>query len=255
MSLGRTQAVALREFIEGLRVPPPPSSSAGPTPLAPDLLHTLGRLVPSDVVVYNDMAPLDRSSWSGSDSLGSYDTLEDYADDDADDEFFDLFWSSVCSHPDRTGDFESVITASDFHTLNEWRSSPVHTAFRSEGNPFDRELILPLSAPPGHSRRVRFIRVRGRDFDDTDRALATLVRPHLLTRLHTLDMSSRQVTALTARQRQLLTLVARGYSNAQVARTLGISALTVRTHLEQAYARLGVHSRGEAVALLRPPRM
>jgi DNA-binding CsgD family transcriptional regulator len=57
---------------------------------------------------------------------------------------------------------------------------------------------------------------------------------------------------ITTRQRQLLALVADGYSNVQVARTLGISGHTVRTHLQQIYARLGVTSRSEATALIRP---
>jgi DNA-binding CsgD family transcriptional regulator len=118
--------------------------------------------------------------------------------------------------------------------------------------PFDRELLLPLPGPLGHSRRVRFVRERGRDFDATDRTLAALVRPHLVAHLHTLDLASRGTPPLTTRQRQLLELVADGLSNVQVARMLGISAHTVRTHLQQIYNRLGVASRGEAAALLRP---
>lgn len=113
-----------------------------------------------------------------------------------------------------------------------------------------RELTLPLPGPPGHRRRIRFLRLRGKDFDDTDRALAALVRPHLVAHLHALDLSSRGVAPLTGRQRQLLSLVSDGFSNAQVARTLGIADGTVRTHLQQIYTRLGVTSRSEAVALV-----
>lgn len=47
-----------------------------------------------------------------------------------------------------------------------------------------------------------------------------------------------------------MSFVADGFTNAQVARALGITAATVRTHLQQIYARLGVSSRGEAVALI-----
>jgi DNA-binding NarL/FixJ family response regulator len=52
---------------------------------------------------------------------------------------------------------------------------------------------------------------------------------------------------LTGRQRQVLSLVRRGHTNAQVARRLGVTAGTVRAHLEDIYARLDVHSRTEAV--------
>ncbi|HET8537695.1 MAG TPA: helix-turn-helix transcriptional regulator, partial [Solirubrobacteraceae bacterium] len=53
---------------------------------------------------------------------------------------------------------------------------------------------------------------------------------------------------LTARQRQILSLVAHGYTNAEVAMRLGLSAGTVRKHLENVYATMGVTSRAAAVA-------
>ena len=137
-------------------------------------------------------------------------------------------------------------------TLRAWRRSPMYLEYLRPDLPFDRELLLPLPGPLGHSRGVRFVRERGRDFDATDRTLAALVRPHLVAHLHTLDLASRGTPPLTTRQRQLLELVADGLSNVQVARMLGISAHTVRTHLQQIYVRLGVASRGEAAALLRP---
>jgi hypothetical protein len=43
-------------------------------------------------------------------------------------------------------------------------------------------------------------------------------------------------TRLTARQRELLHLVAAGHTNAQIARRLGISEGTVRTHLKTSTA-------------------
>jgi DNA-binding NarL/FixJ family response regulator len=52
---------------------------------------------------------------------------------------------------------------------------------------------------------------------------------------------------LTARDWDLLRLLAAGYTNARVARRLGISEGTVRAHLETIYARLNVSSRTAAV--------
>jgi DNA-binding NarL/FixJ family response regulator len=52
---------------------------------------------------------------------------------------------------------------------------------------------------------------------------------------------------LTVRQRELLHLVAAGHTNAQIARRLGISEGTVRTHLENIYRLLEVSSRTAAV--------
>jgi DNA-binding NarL/FixJ family response regulator len=53
---------------------------------------------------------------------------------------------------------------------------------------------------------------------------------------------------LTARQRQILSLVAHGYTNADIATRLGLSVGTVRKHLDNVYATMGVTSRAAAVA-------
>ena len=52
---------------------------------------------------------------------------------------------------------------------------------------------------------------------------------------------------LTARHWELLHLVTAGHTNAQIARRLGISEGTVRTHLENIYRLLKVSSRTGAV--------
>ncbi|MGV1047888.1 MAG: helix-turn-helix transcriptional regulator [Solirubrobacterales bacterium] len=53
---------------------------------------------------------------------------------------------------------------------------------------------------------------------------------------------------LTRRQAEILSLLAAGAKTEQVAADLYLSRATVRKHLENVYARLGVHSRAEAVA-------
>jgi len=55
------------------------------------------------------------------------------------------------------------------------------------------------------------------------------------------------VPRLTPRQKDLLHLVAAGHANTQIARRLGISEGTVRTHLENIYEKLNVSSRTAAV--------
>jgi DNA-binding CsgD family transcriptional regulator len=54
---------------------------------------------------------------------------------------------------------------------------------------------------------------------------------------------------LTDRQVQVLRQLARGQSNTEIAHALHLSPATVRKHLENIYARLGVRSRTEAVAI------
>lgn len=53
---------------------------------------------------------------------------------------------------------------------------------------------------------------------------------------------------LTARQAQIIALVAEGLTNDQIARQLKISTHTVNTHLERIFFRNKVRSRAEAVA-------
>jgi len=55
---------------------------------------------------------------------------------------------------------------------------------------------------------------------------------------------------LTAREREVLELVAAGKTNAEIAETIWIAPGTVRKHLENIYEKLGVHSRTAAVASL-----
>jgi DNA-binding NarL/FixJ family response regulator len=62
------------------------------------------------------------------------------------------------------------------------------------------------------------------------------------------------VPVLTARHWQLLGLLAAGHTNAQIARRLGLSEGTVRTHLEHIYRRLNVSSRAAAVTRAFPDR-
>ena len=53
---------------------------------------------------------------------------------------------------------------------------------------------------------------------------------------------------LTAREEEVLNLVARGYRSKEIGEALGVSVQTVETHLRNVYEKLHVRSRAEAVA-------
>lgn len=59
------------------------------------------------------------------------------------------------------------------------------------------------------------------------------------------------LAALTPREREVLTCLANGDGRRDVAERLFLSANTVRTHLQNLMAKLGVHSTLEAVAVIR----
>jgi DNA-binding NarL/FixJ family response regulator len=55
--------------------------------------------------------------------------------------------------------------------------------------------------------------------------------------------------ALTSREREVLKLLARGLTQAEIAQELFISPKTVAGHIQRILTKLGVHSRAQAVAL------
>jgi DNA-binding NarL/FixJ family response regulator len=74
----------------------------------------------------------------------------------------------------------------------------------------------------------------------------TVLAPSVATRLVN-RMRVPAEEALTAREVEVLELVARGSSNADIAAALFISEATVKTHLLHAFAKLGVDDRTAAV--------
>lgn len=74
----------------------------------------------------------------------------------------------------------------------------------------------------------------------------SVLSPPVAARL--LHQMRRPDEALTAREAELLTLLAEGLTNKELGRRLFISEATVKTHLAHIYAKLGVDSRAGAVS-------
>jgi DNA-binding NarL/FixJ family response regulator len=100
--------------------------------------------------------------------------------------------------------------------------------------------------------RLYLLRVSGPDFSERDRALLTLLRPHLYEAYLDAERYRHPIPRLTPRQWDVLRLVAPGHTNTQIARRLGISEGTVRTHLESIYEALQVSNRTAAVTRAFP---
>jgi DNA-binding NarL/FixJ family response regulator len=58
-------------------------------------------------------------------------------------------------------------------------------------------------------------------------------------------------SALTARERDLLELIAQGRDNAQIAAALALSEKTVRNHITSIFSKLDVENRPQAIVMAR----
>jgi DNA-binding CsgD family transcriptional regulator len=175
-----------------------------------------------------------------------------------------VFWANywdcqICSYVPRTGDQRSVVKCSDFYSARQYHSTGMYT---DHDQPLGLEhslmvclpRALPPAAGPGRYVRLTLMRGPGPDFSERDRAVLTLLGPHLDQAYLDAERRRRPVPRLTPRQTGLLHLVAAGHTNTQIARRLGISEATVRTHLENIYERLHVSSRTAAVTRAFPDR-
>ena len=69
--------------------------------------------------------------------------------------------------------------------------------------------------------------------------------------LEEVEPPSESAPVLSPRERETLTLLAAGYSTAQMAQQMGISKETVRNHVKGLLRSLGARSRVEAIAKAR----
>lgn len=74
-----------------------------------------------------------------------------------------------------------------------------------------------------------------------------VVDPGILVTDRAADDETGEASALTAREREVLVLLAEGHSNREIASSLYVSLPTVKTHLAHIYAKLGAKNRNEAL--------
>ncbi len=78
-----------------------------------------------------------------------------------------------------------------------------------------------------------------------------VVIPGELLKVLMIEETPAGTETLTSRQREILTLVAEGLTNAQISQRLYLSEFTIKQHLRHAYKLLGVKNRIEAANLFR----
>jgi DNA-binding CsgD family transcriptional regulator len=222
--------------------------------LAPSLLADLMRQIRCDVIAFQGFDSVRQETWCGQFMADGSDTAVEVA---AQVNWQHYWHCQPCSYPDRTGDLRSVVKISDFYSIRQWHSIGTRCAINRPLG-FEHNLMMALPArpgpvsAPGRTMRLGFFRGPGQDFSERDRAVLTLLRPHLHQAYLDAERRRHPVPRLTTRQWDVLRLVAAGHTNAQIARRLDVSEGTVRTHLENIYERLQVSSRTAAVTRAFP---
>lgn len=203
-------------------------------------------VIPAEAATLND---LDLASQQ---SVADIELIDEDYPEEPFRQFWDHFWNSLtCSYTETIPRLRTeVMWTGDFYSDRQWHSTGMYTQVLHPAG-VEKELLIPLPAPPGIARRLVFFRGPGRPFTDGERDAAILLQPHITWALRR-QGRLRATRLLTARQATILRLVAAGHDNAAIARRLGLSRGTVRTHLENIYARLGVSSRTAAVAQAFP---
>jgi DNA-binding CsgD family transcriptional regulator len=213
-----------------------------------ETLAALNELIPSDQLTYCE---LDRVHHRAVHYVGTDDREGDP----------DMFWRIVdehpiCHHQQAYADF-SATRLSDVISRPRLVNSRIYAEwFRPYG--VEAELEIGIARSRARTRNFILNRARG-DFSERDRTIFELIRPHL-RRIYEMTELRRAVrrpepedlNRLTAREAEILELVATGLSNAAIAERLWISPGTVKKHLENIYAKLGVANRTAAVTRMTP---
>ena len=166
----------------------------------------------------------------------------------------ELWAACLAQHPTvvyfgRTGGGEAI-RFSDLVSRAQYRGSALYEHFF---RPVEVAYKLDTRIPTGSTHvDVGCCRARG-DFSDAERATLEALNPHLTALLRRAEAGAatsrlRARFGLTAREGEVLALLAQGMGNGDIARTLFLSVGTVRKHLEHVYAKLGVSTRTAAVA-------
>jgi len=224
-------------------------------PYSAGLLGRLRQLIPSPVVLYQEVDLRARRFVQAQ--------SDNPADRETDDE--DLYWTlgpcPIGEYRGRTGDLTTV-RMSDVMGRTRWHETAL---YREYFKPFDIEGFVDLGLGAGREWYRSIVLMRERDdldYSERDRAVMESLRPHLRARearaamrdalaswsVTPVPRSAEVEPQLTAREREIVTLVAEGKTNAEIANELWVSPATVKKHLENVYLKLGVGSRAAAAS-------
>lgn len=166
----------------------------------------------------------------------------------------------VDGDPHVRADVTSLLDSSD--ELQVVAETPDPGAARSLAGRLRPDIVLLDAASAGHaghlSHTSRVFVLAGRDNPAVQDALRAGACGHLvpgdftvLDLIRSVRAASRTSLGLSARESEVMDLIATGRSNGEIARQLFLSEKTVKNHVNRIYAKLGVSSRATAIALWR----
>jgi DNA-binding CsgD family transcriptional regulator len=225
------------------------------------VLETVPSLVPSELTTYNELdLRTSENVWEWEPAPSDPDGLAGV--------FARYMAENPCiAYYLRTRDGRAT-KISDFLTQRELRHLGYYDEYlRRVGLEHRMSIVIPR---PPHAVIALALGRSGKDFSERDRLMLDLLRPHLaqahdnaaaMARIrreepdHPSPMrnglpsrESLKSLQLTDREAEVLAGAARGKTNKEIAASLYVSPLTVKTHLQHIYRKLGVESRTEALA-------
>jgi DNA-binding CsgD family transcriptional regulator len=234
--MARTSAKDFRAALEVVHVA---AEANGPDPFPENVLAQLRRLIPCNVVSYGEYEPgrmgyRAASLWAG-EPVGMYT-----------DAILNAYQALCDQYPHPPSHPAAILRWSDALSRDALRRMQLYWEVMQ---PLGCEHVLTLWLRDGATvlGGFAFDRLHG-DFRDRDLDLLKLILPHLVRLARRAsDRWPAAAARLTPRERQILAWVARGKTNPEIAAVLQLAPGTVRKHLDNIYAKLGVPNRTAAV--------
>ena len=229
------------------------SASRGVLQLRNRLIQRLHSELDCNIVSYNDIDLEERTS-----------EVAFYPENPDAPLIVDRFEALMSEHPvmtymKRTGD-GTAWKISDFITHSAFHNTEIYKQLYSKT---DTEYQMASSFQPTARRMIGIACCRGalgQDFNEANRNWLNTLRPHLI-QLWSLAIEMDSLKSgqgpqhkdpegnglLTKRELQVLDWISEGKTNAAIAKKLGLSPLTIKTHVQKILRKLEVKTRSEAV--------